>query len=106
VYSPVICRYKGRQDCSDLANVASVVVMPHGSKDPGQIIQPSRIEPVPVKYHGLFGGHWSGQALVSTFGLSALTEANEVRILYDKEAGNYVGAKSDSAYRFKWSEIR
>ena len=106
VYTPAICRYKGGPDCSDLANVASVVIMPHGSKDRGQTIQPSRTEPVPVNYQDLFGGRWSGHAVVSTFDLSALTEANEVRILYDKKVGNYVGAKSDSVFRFKLSKIR
>jgi hypothetical protein len=107
VYTPPICRYvASQQRCGDLANVESVVITPHGSKGRGQTIQPSRSEPVPVNYQDLIGGHWAGHAVVSTFALSALTEANEVRILYDKKLGNYVGAKSDSVYRFKLSKIR
>ena len=66
-------------------NVEAVVITPRKSKDRGAAIQPIISEEMTAEYKNLMGATFEGRGMRAVFPLSALSEANEVHVVYDEE---------------------
>jgi hypothetical protein len=73
----------------DTANVTAVVITPKkGNKEEkaGKAIQSLRFEPIPQTFQNLLGAKVEGVGRMAVFPLNALSEDNEVHVVYDKNA--------------------
>jgi hypothetical protein len=71
------------------ANVTAVVITPRKGNEEqkaAKAIQATRFEEIPMVFQNLFGAKAEGVGRMAVFPLSALTEDNEVHVVYDKEA--------------------
>jgi hypothetical protein len=71
------------------ANVTAVVITPRKGNEEqkaAMAIQATRFEEIPMVFQNLFGAKAEGVGRMAVFPLSALTEDNEVHVVYDKEA--------------------
>jgi hypothetical protein len=66
-----------------IANVVTVVLLPHNAKNPPQAIQPTRTITAPEAYKNLFGFTGEGQGLIAVFPLDVWTEDKDVHIVFD-----------------------
>jgi hypothetical protein len=57
-----------------------------------QEVRPGRFEQIPTVWQNLFGAKLEGYDILAVFPLSALSEANEVDVPYDKPATMGVNA--------------
>jgi hypothetical protein len=73
----------GRGRVGPPIDVSAVIVIPAKSKDPSGAIQPSDTGPLDEHYQNMMGAHWEAKGLVARFPLAVVTEANEVRVVYD-----------------------
>jgi hypothetical protein len=64
-------------------DVKAVVVMPKTSKDRSAAIVPTERFDLDSHYQNLLGASFQAKGMVARFPLSVLSEANEVRIVYD-----------------------
>lgn len=70
------------------ANVQAVVITPRKGTDAekeAQAIRPIRFEPIPQTFQNLFGAKADGIGRMAVFPLSALSETNEVHVVYDRK---------------------
>ena len=73
----------------DAANVSAVVITPkkgNQNEKMAKAIHPTRFEPIPQQFQNLFGATSQGVGRIAVFPLSALSEANEVHVVYDRSA--------------------
>jgi hypothetical protein len=70
-----------------VSSVEAIVLMPKGSTDRDQAIQPSTTRETTAEFKNAMGATFSGKSLTAIFPLSALSEANEVHIIYDRSIG-------------------
>lgn len=95
-------------------NVTAVVITPKkGNRDEqmAKAIHPTRFEPIPQQFQNLFGAETTGNARLAVFPLSALSEDNEVHVVYDRDAkigGNAAGGVNcdDCKAGFKLKGVR
>jgi len=69
----------------EAARIEAVVITPAKGKDEekrARAIQPLRLEPTPTAFRSLLGVEFEGEHMLAVFPLSALSEANEVHIVY------------------------
>jgi len=64
-------------------DVKAVVVMPKKSKDRSAAVLPTDRLDLDSRYQNLLGASFEAKGMVARFPLSALSEANEVRVVYD-----------------------
>ena len=74
-------------------SVSAIVILPVGSKDPERAVQPTKMNS-------------PGGARCATFPLSALSEANEVRFVYEREVCCRDQVASECAVRFNLDGVR
>jgi hypothetical protein len=70
-------------------NVRTIVITPRkGSQEQKMTaaIHPTRFEEMPILWQNLFGAEIGTLGMLATFPLSALSEQNEVHVVYDKAA--------------------
>jgi hypothetical protein len=70
-------------------NVTAIVITPRKGKDEEKMaaaIHPSRFEEMTTLWQNLFGAEFRTLGMVAAFPLSALSEDNEVHVIYDKPA--------------------
>lgn len=70
------------------ANVRAVVMTPRkGSEQEkaDRVVQPARFEPLPMQFKNLLGATFEGEGKMAVFPLSALSEDNEVHVVFDRE---------------------
>jgi len=71
----------------EAANVSAIVITPRkGSKEDkdARAVHPLRFEDIPTQFQNLFGATFEGRGRMAVFPLSALSEDNEVRVVYDR----------------------
>jgi len=66
-----------------IANVVTIVLLPHNSKDTSQAIHPTRIIEASQEYKNLLGFSAEGRGLVAVFPIDVWTENNEVHVVFD-----------------------
>jgi hypothetical protein len=69
----------------EAARVEAVVITPAKGKEDekrARAIQPLRLEPTPAMFRNLLGVEFEGEHVLAVFPLSALSEANEVHVVY------------------------
>jgi hypothetical protein len=69
-------------------NVVTVVITPHGgspSEKQAKAIHPVRFEVMPMTFQNLFGFKAEGTGWIAVFPLSALSEDNDLHVVYDRE---------------------
>lgn len=66
-----------------VANVVTVVLLPHGNKNSQQAIQPLRITAASEQYKNLFGFIGEGQGMLAVFPLDVWTEDKDVHVVFD-----------------------
>lgn len=84
-----------------IANVVTVVVMPKGSKERGEAIQPTSTTPMDETYQNLFGFTTTGRGLVAVFPLAVLDEDNEFRIIFDENIEEAVCTDCKASIRLR-----
>jgi hypothetical protein len=79
------------------SSVSAVVITPKKGSQAQKMekaIHPTRFEPIPQQFQNLFGATARGTGRIAVFPLSALSEDNEVHVVYDQSAtigGNAAG---------------
>jgi hypothetical protein len=71
------------------ANVSAVVITSKQGNQAQKMekaIHPTRFEPIPQQFQNLFGATAQGTGRIAVFPLDALSEANEVHVVYDRSA--------------------
>jgi hypothetical protein len=71
------------------ANVTAIVITPKKGKQEEKMaaaIHPTRFEKMPILWQNLFGAEIRAFGMVGVFPLSALSDQNEVHVIYDKAA--------------------
>jgi hypothetical protein len=79
----------GDSAAAGAVNVTTIVITPRKGKQEEKMaaaIHPTRFERMPVVWQNLFGAQIDAVGMVATFPLSALSEDNEVHVIYDKPA--------------------
>lgn len=79
---------------AEIANVVTVVLLPHGSKDTSRAIQPEKMEDVTEQYKNLFGFTGEGGGKVAFFPLDAWSENYDVHVVFDREIPSSQGSGS------------
>ena len=69
---------------ADIANVETIVVLPHNSKDANQAVHPTEMKDVSQEYKNLLGFSGEGKGLVAIFPIDAWNENNDLRVVFDK----------------------
>lgn len=96
------------------ANVTAIVITPKKGKQEHKMaaaIHPTRFEPIPTLWQNLFGAEIQAFGMVAAFPLSALSEENEVHVIYDRPATmgmNAIGGRhcDDCSAEFKLKKVR
>lgn len=79
------------------SNVSAVVITPKKGSQAEKMeraVHPTRFEPIPQQFQNLFGATAQGVGRMAVFPLSALSQGNEVHVVYDRSAtigGNAAG---------------
>lgn len=96
---------------ADIANVETVVVLPHNGKDPGRAIHPTQMQDASQSFKNLLGFNGEGKGLVAVFPIDAWKEDNDVHVVFDKtipgsQGPNAVGGCMDCKSRIYLNKIR
>jgi len=94
-----------------IANVETVVILPHKSEDRSQAIHPTRTTEATTEYKNLFGFTGEGRGIVAAFPIDVWTEGNEVHVVFDRgiPSGQGSGARggcTDCKSRIYLDKIR
>jgi hypothetical protein len=76
-----------QMDGAEAVGVRAVVITPRkGNKEEkmAKAIQPTRFEDMPMTFKNLFGAKFEGTGRMAVFPLSALSEENEVHVVYER----------------------
>jgi hypothetical protein len=77
-----------------IANVQTIVVLPHNSKNSSRAIQPTRMNEASEEYRNLFGFSGEGKGILAIFPLDVWTQDNEVHVVFDTGIPSSNGAGS------------
>ena len=94
---------------ADIANVETIVVLPHNSKDANQAVHPTEMKDVSQKYKNLLGFSGEGKGLVAIFPIDAWNENNDLRVVFDKTipgSSGGLGACRDCKSRIYLGNVR
>ena len=99
----------GEQD--SIANVVTVVLLPHANKNSQQAIHPLRIAPATQQYKNLFGFSAEGQGLLAVFPIEVWTEDRDIHIVFDtgipsSNGPNALGGCTSSKVRIDLGRVR
>ena len=94
-----------------VANVLTIVVLPHNSKDSSRAVHPSRMNEASEEYKNLFGFTGEGKGMLAVFPLDVWTENNEVHVVFDTgipSANGYgsLGGCTDCKSRIYLEKVR
>jgi len=94
-----------------IANVVTIVLLPHNSKDSSQAIHPTRIIEASQEYKNLLGFTGEGRGLVAVFPIDVWTENNEVHVVFDtgipsSQGRGKLGGCTDCKSRIYLDKIR
>jgi hypothetical protein len=70
---------------ADIANVETIVVLPHNGKDTTRAVHPTQMKEASEEYKNLFGFSGEGRGMLAVFPLDAWQESNDVHVVFDKE---------------------
>ena len=89
-------------------DVKAVVVAPAKSKDRAEAILPTERADLDRSYQNMLGASFEAKGLVARFPLSVLSEANEVRVVWDGKGCTDWKQKlaTECAYRFELKGVR
>lgn len=73
------------KDAPVIANVVTVVVMPHDSKDRSRAIQPTRVTEMATTFRNLLGCSGEGTGRTAVFPLEVLSKDNAVHVVFDRD---------------------
>lgn len=68
-----------------IANVETIVVLPHNSKDLSQAVHPTAVTEASQQYKNLFGFTGEGRGMLAAFPLDVWRKDNEIHVVFDKE---------------------
>jgi len=94
---------------ADIANVETIVVLPHNSKDANQAVHPTEMKDVSQEYKNLLGFSGEGKGLVAIFPIDAWNENNDLRVVFDKTipgSSGGLGACRDCKSRIYLGNVR
>jgi hypothetical protein len=96
---------------ADIANVETIVVLPHKSKDASQAIHPTEMKDASQEYKNLLGFTGEGKGMVAFFPIDAWSEDNDVRVVFDKTipgsgGPNALGGCMDCKSRIYLEKVR
>jgi hypothetical protein len=66
-----------------IANVVTVILLPHNAKNPQQAIRPARTGAASEQYKNVFGITGEGQGLIAVFPIDVWTEDKDVHVVFD-----------------------
>ena len=96
-----------------VANVVTIVLLPHDSKNSQQAIQPVRIAAASEQYKNLFGFTGEGQGMLAVFPLDVWTEDKDVHVVFNTGIPNSnplgtggLGGCTDCKSRVYLSKVR
>ena len=91
-----------------IANVKTVAVRPYQSKDRTAALQPARTEAGTDDVWNLMGAPANGRKMMAVFPLSALNEANEIRVVFDRHVpgSSEIKGCTDCGARFSLDKVR
>lgn len=96
---------------ADIANVETVVLLPHDTKDPSKAVHPQRVAEASQAYKNLLGFSGEGRGLVAVFPLESWRDDYDVHVVFDKaipgsHGANSVGGCMDCRSRIYLEKIR
>ena len=96
---------------TDIANVETIVVLPHNSKDASQAVHPTEMKDASQEYKNLLGFNGEGKGLVAIFPIDAWNENDDVRVVFDKtipglNGPNALGGCKDCKSRLYLGKVR
>jgi hypothetical protein len=94
---------------ADIANVETIVLLPHNSKDANQAVHPTEMKDVSQEYKNLLGFSGEGKGLVAIFPIDAWNENNDLRVVFDKTipgSSGGLGACRDCKSRIYLGNVR
>lgn len=68
-----------------IANVVTVVIKPHGSRDRSQAIQPVRMMEMPATFRHVTGSVGEGIGRTVVFPLDVLSTSSDVHVVFDRD---------------------
>jgi hypothetical protein len=77
-----------------IANVQTIVVLLHNSKDSSRAVHPTRMNEASEEYKNLFGFSGEGRGILAVFPLDVWTQDNEVHVVFDTGIPSSNGAGS------------
>jgi hypothetical protein len=89
-------------------DVKTVVVLPRKSKDPGDVIHAMERIEVGSTWDSGLDGKFEGKGMLAVFPLSVLTEANEVRLVYNGDGCSdwKLNPAKECDFRFRLKGVR
>lgn len=92
-----------REGTAIVGNVQTVIITKVGRKDP--IIRPIETAPSSENWRNLFGFSAAGTGMMAVFPLEALSEQNEIHLVYDTKVGRGKTC-DDCTVKFKLDKVR
>jgi len=81
-------------DGGAIANVETIVLLPHNSKDASQAIHPAQTKDPPEEYKDIPGFPGGGKSLIAIFPIAVWKEGNDVRVVFDRAIPGAMGPKA------------
>lgn len=72
-------------DSATVADVVSIVVLPHKTEDTNQAVRPSQMSAATEEYKALYGFDAHERAMLAVFPADVWRESNEVHVVFDRE---------------------
>jgi hypothetical protein len=92
-----------REGTAIVGNVQTVIITKVGRKDP--IIRPMETAPSSENWRNLFGFSAAGTGMMAVFPLEALSEQNEIHLVYDTKVGRGKTC-DDCTVKFNLDKVR
>ncbi|MGB8789442.1 MAG: hypothetical protein WA755_13565 [Candidatus Acidiferrales bacterium] len=94
-----------------IANVVTIILLPHNGKDTSQAVHPTRTFDMPEEYKNLLGFSAQGRGLVAVFPFDVWTESDDVHVVFDtgipsSQGVGYVGGCTDCKVRINLKDVR
>jgi hypothetical protein len=111
--APEIDVYAPAQPSPDavIANVVTLVLLPHDSKDTSQAVHPTRTSDPSEEYKNLFGFRAEGRGIYAALPLDVWLESNDVHVVFDRgipssQGSGKLGGCTDCKSRIYLEKIR
>lgn len=76
---------------AEIANVETIVVLPHNAKDPSRAVHPAEQKDASEEYKNLVGFTGEGRGIVAIFPIDVWQEGSDVHVVFDKAIPSSMG---------------